>query len=1110
LQQHPLWSHLASLGAFTTPPPQPPSKADEGAGAGATKDAKAQANAQATPPFENRMAASYSGTLFVLAPHGQAPAARNSSASAEAAPRQSRLFFMDLPKLHASAAHAGSSSAPIFRELVCTTPLPAHSHTLQLNSQASYAAVHSTNTLYLVYLAANKLEKALMYAEPAAGSSAAATRPADLPGVKVKSSAVGAWYHQNNPSLQILQVSFHPLSDVHLLVLTNDSVLRIYNIKENLQLPCREIALDAVAQAPVAQPDMGRSNSRRNSGMGGWQDKSRPMLSGLSAAQGKPMVTGFCFGAVPASRASFSRGGSSASSGGSSGWDLFSLFFLFTTGSVSVLCPTVPPKVGVDRRVVSDLRRQEQARFDELQERLEQSAAEERERGLHVDHSTPSADEIEIEQVQARLLWLGETFGLHMDDEEPTTLQGQGLVVSRDSYSQAAMQSGMPQPWIQPAQPCGAQASPASAASSSSTLALPGFVPPAAGTSAAHPYPASHLFSFRHAWPVPPGRFFRAFVDGRLDLLLSVQGVQPLFATSSLHDLFSELDAAMAPSIARPTHALEQVCGLLAPGGRLEAYSINSLLLPVDVSRIDGVEVPHLAPQLASSSASFSRAGTMTGMLGSPGMSRPNSSMLSPQSSLARNGTYGHQGAAAGGLGSPLHPFNPQFRPLLDLNDGSGFFVVQPRGIRHVGYGDALDEVGDALARSSADDDALLSVRSLVEQIECEQRPTTATLMATTPRAVVGAVLIDDPLLGRYLLQLTAGGVSAFENVAAPGPHVTVIALPRSVHRVPGVKALLESSAAADAPTGSIPRLVAGSSEQKEADAALLDGEMARLSKYLSPFSAEIAPFLQRLRSYTPPAPLPAVAGGPGAVLNSPEAFAAFLATRKSFVSTNHDLIQLQALVRARVAMLGCFAEEQQHLFEQLEGDLVEARAAQAKINAQIDVHKELQKHLGDAARELQAHVAVQLSDLSPAERAWHAQLAALRSSVLPRYEHKLSELQRKQAHMAQVQRELAQASRASARKGLPPPEATSSHWSEQQLQAIKPVLQNQASAISALVQQMADLKKTMTTLRSHSALQKRNGTDGAAPPLLPGEERPRLLPPRDDEEERKSLNQPL
>lgn len=187
LQQHPVWPHLAALGAFAQPPPKQPQQMD--ASATPTKE-KGVAPVEATPPMESRLAASHAGHLFVLAP----PCAAASTPSAGA--HHARLFFMDLKPLHTThmrtrAEQSAPGQAPPFRELLCSpAPLPAHSHTLQLNSQASYAVVHSTNTVYLIYLAANKLEKALLYAENSAEQTA----------VKVKTAAVGSWFHQNNTS----------------------------------------------------------------------------------------------------------------------------------------------------------------------------------------------------------------------------------------------------------------------------------------------------------------------------------------------------------------------------------------------------------------------------------------------------------------------------------------------------------------------------------------------------------------------------------------------------------------------------------------------------------------------------------------------------------------------------------------------------------------------------------------------------------------------------------------------------------------------------------------------------------------------------------------------
>lgn len=98
---------------------------------------------------------------------------------------------------------------------------------------------------------------------------------------------------------------------------------------------------------------------------------------------------------------------------------------------------------------------------------------------------------------------------------------------------------------------------------------------------------------------------------------------------------------------------------------------------------------------------------------------------------------------------------------------------------------------------------------------------------------------------------------------------------------------------------------------------------------------------------------------------------------------------------------------------------------------------------LQQSALDLQSQLSLQLHDLSPAEVSFHTQLVTLRDTLLPQFTHKQHELQRKEEHMRRVQRELAQAARAHANKGLAGPESKNA-WSEQQLQAVKPVIANQ------------------------------------------------------------------
>lgn len=729
----------------------------------------------------------------------------------------------------------------------------------------------------------------------------------------------------------MLQVSFHPLSDVHLLILTNDSVLRVYNIKENLNLPCQEFALDSVAHAPLASSGPA---ARRDSGAS-WAGSAPQRSAHTSFGQTKPMATGFCFGAQPSSRAS-AAAATTAGDAASPNWDIFSLYFLYASGSIAMVCPTLPPKVCVERRTVAAMRRAEQARLDGLQ-----LAAADRDRDR-----ADQDDDLTVEQLQARLLWIGETFGLYADEDDRDGASG-GVLVSQDLS--AAVASGMPAAWIQPAQPCGANAQTGPNAHSQSFLALPG----SASALSAYPYPASHLFSFRHAWPYPPGRFFRAFIDGRLDLLLSLQPVQPLFATRKLSGLCGEVDAAAAPTVVHLSAALDEMCSLLAPGGALESYAVSTFLLPADVSHLQNVEVPMLSSAasgpgaVASGSAAagslLSRAASLQSP---PGMMRPTSS-VSP--SLTRGGsTFAAAAPGVASLGSPLQPFNPQFRPLIDVHDGSGLFVSHPRGVVHASYGEQLDEIGAILARG--EDDVFVSVQGCFEHMQCEQRSMTAPLPLGATRHVVGAVLLDDPLLGRYLLQLTAGGASG--SVAAPGPHIEVVELSRrSAPSAPSIRSLMEvTSAGAGASHSS--RTVAEVTQALAS--ASLNEEMKELAKYLTPFDEEIRPFLARMRALPPPPRLTPVPGGAAAILNSPEALGEFLSIRKHFVGAIQELTAVQSLLSTRVEMLGAFALEQQRLFSGLEKDVVRARAQQAKLDDQLETHMEMQKHLGVSAQNKQ------------------------------------------------------------------------------------------------------------------------------------------------------------
>ncbi|OAY66753.1 Nuclear pore complex protein NUP88 [Ananas comosus] len=95
-----------------------------------------------------------------------------------------------------------------------------------------------------------------------------------------------------NSGLQALQISWHPFSNSHLGVLTSDSVFRLFDLSSDLERPEQEYYL-------------------------------------------QPIKPGSCHNAVSICPVAFSYGGHHL-------WDRFSVFILFSDGSIYVLCPVVP------------------------------------------------------------------------------------------------------------------------------------------------------------------------------------------------------------------------------------------------------------------------------------------------------------------------------------------------------------------------------------------------------------------------------------------------------------------------------------------------------------------------------------------------------------------------------------------------------------------------------------------------------------------------------------------------------------------------------------------------------------------------------------------------
>ncbi|CAI9091694.1 OLC1v1026783C1 [Oldenlandia corymbosa var. corymbosa] len=99
-------------------------------------------------------------------------------------------------------------------------------------------------------------------------------------------------FFDGNNLIRLLQVCWHPCSDTHIGILSSDSVFRLFNLSESLQQPEQEYYLQPVEPKSL-----------------------------LKASSICPVDFSF---------------------GGNHLWDRFSVFVLFSDGSVYVLCPVIP------------------------------------------------------------------------------------------------------------------------------------------------------------------------------------------------------------------------------------------------------------------------------------------------------------------------------------------------------------------------------------------------------------------------------------------------------------------------------------------------------------------------------------------------------------------------------------------------------------------------------------------------------------------------------------------------------------------------------------------------------------------------------------------------
>ncbi|KAG7667001.1 hypothetical protein Ndes2526B_g04509 [Nannochloris sp. 'desiccata'] len=121
-------------------------------------------------------------------------------------------------------------------------------------------------------------------------STSTTTKSADLPSIPIDESLFSS-----HPGLYILQITWHPHSDRHVAILTSDATWRLYD---------------------VTRPDLAEQTFELHS-------TSRRRGLGLDVGPVFSSPVAFSFGQGPT-------------------WDMFAVYFLFSDGQISFLCPVAP------------------------------------------------------------------------------------------------------------------------------------------------------------------------------------------------------------------------------------------------------------------------------------------------------------------------------------------------------------------------------------------------------------------------------------------------------------------------------------------------------------------------------------------------------------------------------------------------------------------------------------------------------------------------------------------------------------------------------------------------------------------------------------------------
>jgi hypothetical protein len=123
-----------------------------------------------------------------------------------------------------------NNNAIPYQEIITSLPLPSDASQMSCNARGNLLCITSRSSCYVVHLPKKGLEGSL----------------ADgMDGIKCRTVAVGSYFHASNSSLTIIQCSWHPRSESHLVVLTSDRRLRIYNITQQFDEPEQEFDLSS-------------------------------------------------------------------------------------------------------------------------------------------------------------------------------------------------------------------------------------------------------------------------------------------------------------------------------------------------------------------------------------------------------------------------------------------------------------------------------------------------------------------------------------------------------------------------------------------------------------------------------------------------------------------------------------------------------------------------------------------------------------------------------------------------------------------------------------------------------------------------------------------------